>query len=321
MLCGFSRMRIQCCIDGKLLSSLPPLSPISLPSPKEIHLWYVIPSEVKGESLMNKYMEILSPSEIEKVLSFRRDELRKSALLARALVRTTIARYQINSSVTPKSIMFRNNVHGKPEVDWPCSYNWEPPALHFNITHTSSLVACGVTINSPIGVDVEEKERTTKHNILTLARRYFSKHELEVLTAIGDPYIQQQEFIKLWTLKEAYVKALGKGFSGAPFKTFTIRLGSSIGEHFHPSQNSSAEASEIVVDPLDNTENLTSNWQFMLLEFASSHYVAICTEKDVKTKGDCNNNPMKLTVWKTIPFVEDSCVSGTDTVLKVCGLR
>ncbi|TMW87904.1 hypothetical protein EJD97_019291 [Solanum chilense] len=287
MLCGFSRMRIHCCIDGKLFSSLPPLSPISLPSPKEIHLWYVIPNEVKGESLMNKYMEILSPCEIEKVLSFQRDELRKSALLARALVRTTIARYQINSSVTPKSIKFRKNVHGKPEI----------------------------------GVDVEEKERTTKHNILTLARRYFSKHELEVLTAIGDPYIQQQEFIKLWTLKEAYVKALGKGFSGAPFKTFTIRLGSSIGEHFHPSQNSSAEASEIVVDSLDNTENLTSNWQFMLLEFASSHYVAICTEKDVKTKGDCDNNPLKLTVWKTIPFVEDSCVSGTDTVLKVSGLR
>uniref|UniRef100_M1AHD6 Magnesium ion binding protein n=1 Tax=Solanum tuberosum TaxID=4113 RepID=M1AHD6_SOLTU len=90
-------MRIQCCIDGKLFSSLPPLSPISLPSPKEIHLWYVIPSEVKGESLMNKYMEILSPSEIEKVLSFRRDELRKSALLARALVRTTIARYKFFS--------------------------------------------------------------------------------------------------------------------------------------------------------------------------------------------------------------------------------
>lgn len=122
-------------------------------------------------------------------------------------------------------------------------------------------------------------------------------------------------------LKEAYVKALGKGFSCAPFKTFTIRLGSSTGEQFHPSQNSSAEASEIVVDSLDNTENLTSNWQFMLLEFASSHYVAICTEKDVNTKGDCDNNPLKLTVWKTIPFVEDSCVSGTDTVLKVCGLR
>ncbi|XP_059306098.1 uncharacterized protein LOC132057492 [Lycium ferocissimum] len=306
MLSGFSRMRIQCSIDGKLFSSLPPLTPISLPSPKEIHLWYVIPNEVKGESLLNKYMEILSPCEIEKVMSFQRDELRKSALLARALVRATIARYQINSSVTPKSLKFRNNVHGKPEVDWSCSYNWEPPSLHFNISHTSSLIACGVTINSPIGVDVEEKQRTTKHNILALARRYFSKHELEVLTAIRDPYIQNQEFVKLWTLKEAYVKALGKGFSGAPFKTFTIRA---TGEHFDLSQSSSDEACEIVVDSLYNADDSTSNWQFMLLELAGSHYAAICTEKDVKSKGNWNN-PMKLTVWNTIPFVEDTRVSG-----------
>lgn len=39
------------------------------------------------------------------------------------------------------------------------------------------------------------------------------------------------------------------------------------------------------------------------------------------TTGDWNNNPRKLTVWKTIPFVEDICVSGTDAVLTVCGLR
>lgn len=46
---------------------------------------------------------------------------------------------------------------------------------------------------------------------------------------------------EIYRSQEAYVKALGKGFSGAPFKTFTIRLGSSTGEQFHPSQNSSAE--------------------------------------------------------------------------------
>lgn len=38
------------------------------------------------------------------------------------------------------------------------------------------------------------------------------------------------------------------------------------------------------------------------------------------TTGD-ENNPMKLTVWKTIPYVEDVCVSGTDDALTVCGLR
>lgn len=60
----------------------------------ETHLWYVIPDEVKGLSLLNQYMAILSPCEKQSVLSFQGDELRKRALLARALVRTSIARYK-----------------------------------------------------------------------------------------------------------------------------------------------------------------------------------------------------------------------------------
>nr|GEZ06141.1 holo-ACP synthase [Tanacetum cinerariifolium] len=74
-----------------------------------------------------------------------------------------------------------------------------------------------------IGVDVEEKKRTMKNKILSFAKRYFTNEEMEVLRAISDPEVQRQEFIKLWTLKEAYVKALGRGFSGAPFNTFTLR--------------------------------------------------------------------------------------------------
>ncbi|KAL8515513.1 hypothetical protein ACS0TY_014268 [Phlomoides rotata] len=129
-----------------------------------------------------------------------------------------------NSQIDPRSLKFQKNTHGKPEVHWQKSNDWDPSPLHFNISHTSSLVACGVTINSQIGVDVEGKYWRTKHNILSFARRYFSKSEIQFLAAISDPQVQQMEFIKLWTLKEAYVKALGKGFCGAPFKTFTIRF-------------------------------------------------------------------------------------------------
>ncbi|MFS7953522.1 putative 4'-phosphopantetheinyl transferase domain superfamily [Helianthus anomalus] len=46
----------------------------------------------------------------------RGDELQKSSLLSRALVRTAISRYQIHSRVSPKSLVFGKNAHGKPEV-------------------------------------------------------------------------------------------------------------------------------------------------------------------------------------------------------------
>ncbi|CAI9780229.1 unnamed protein product [Fraxinus pennsylvanica] len=311
---SYFRMKIHS-FDRKFFHSPPSLTPIQLPSPMEIHLWYVIPSEVKSEALLNQYLDILSPCEKENVFQMRGEEPRKRALLARALVRTTIARYQINSQVSPRSLRFRKNVHGKPELEWQFSDHWLSPHLHFNISHTSSLVACGVTVNSQIGIDVEEKHRTIKHNILSFARRYFSKDEVQFLADILDPEVQRQEFVKLWTLKEAYVKALGRGFSGAPFKTFTIRYK---GGSFSPLENSSSE--EIVVDSFYDPMELTSNWQFLLLELAGSHYAAICMENNGAIEGK-RAIPVNLTVWKTIPFLEDECVSGTDAVKKISGLK
>ncbi|XP_017254512.1 uncharacterized protein LOC108224409 isoform X1 [Daucus carota subsp. sativus] len=309
-------MRMQC-LDTKFFTSSTSLAPIQLPSRMETHLWYVIPNEVKSEQLLNKYLEFLPKSEKERVFSMRGDELQKGALLARALVRTTIARYQTNQ-VSPRSLKFRKNIHGKPEVDWQQIEDWHPQQLHFNISHTESLVACGVTTHNPIGIDIEEKERKIKHSISSFAKRYFSQQEVQLLSSISDPEIQRQEFIKLWTLKEAYVKALGRGFSGSPFKTFTIRSVAASKEGIHLSESSSSENSDIVVESLEDSANHTGDWRFALLELAGSHYAAICSKKYCADK--YKSHPMKMSVWRTIPLVEDEYVSGTDSVIAVGGL-
>ncbi|GLT94720.1 hypothetical protein SLE2022_124480 [Rubroshorea leprosula] len=311
-------MNIRCFQNNFSAASFP-LVPVQLPSRMETHLWYVLPNEVKSMSLLSQYSELLSPCEKEDINCIRGDDLRKRALLARTLVRTTIARYQINNQVNPSSLKFRKNAHGKPEVEWQVDDNLCPVPLHFNLSHTSSMIACGVTMNVPIGIDVEEKQRQLKNNILAFSRRYFSPYEVKILTAISDPEIQHQEFIKLWTLKEAYVKALGRGFSGLPFKTFTIRSKPATTGSFNLSEDFVSKASEIIVESSDDPENLTNEWQFALLELTGSHYAAICMEKD-KTVGGAANTPMKLTVWKTIPFIEDECVSGTDAVVAIGGL-
>ncbi|XP_071699032.1 uncharacterized protein [Rutidosis leptorrhynchoides] len=294
------------CFDQRMFSTSI-LSPLKLPSRMETHLWYVIPNQVKSQSLLTQYVDLLSPFEKERVFSIDRDELRKIALLARVFVRTTISRYQIHSNVSPRSLEFKKNAHGKPEVMWQYSDEWDPPPLHFNISHTSSLIACGVTIGSPIGIDVEEKKRELKNNIIAFAKRYFSCEEVNMLCLISDPEVRRREFIKLWTLKEAYVKALGRGFSEAPFKTFTIRLRSA---------NQSSEDSKSVIVPLENPTSLTTNWQFAQVELDGSHYAAICRENDGLLGGD----PMKVIVRKAIPLVEEHVITEVDSVLPVAGL-
>ncbi|KAF9626213.1 hypothetical protein IFM89_031340 [Coptis chinensis] len=261
------------------------LTTIPLPSKRETHLWYITPDQVKDASLLDQYLNVLSPCEKENVLRLRGDKLQRSAILARTL------------------------------VDWQCDKNWEPPPLHFNLSHTSSLIACGVTVDMPIGIDVEEKQRKTRNNLLSLAQRYFTLDEVDYLNTISNPEIQRQEFIKLWTLKEAYVKALGRGFSAAPFNTFTIRFRGTSRSSLQKRGDSNSKESEIIVETLAEPKNVTTNWRFTLLELASSHYAAICVENK-RIKG-VENDPPLLKVWKTVPFIKDELLSETDSVRTV----
>lgn len=76
------------------------------------------------------------------------------------------------------------------------------------------------------------------------------------------------------------------------------------------------QASEVVVESSNHPTSFTNDWQFGLFELISSHYLAICIEKD-ETSGPRMSFPMRLTVRRTIPFVEDECVSGTDAVAPI----
>lgn len=51
------------------------------------------------------------------------------------------------------------------------------------------------TLQLQIGIDVEEKQRKLKNNVITFARRYFSPDEVKNLSAISDPEVQRQELV------------------------------------------------------------------------------------------------------------------------------
>jgi hypothetical protein len=56
--------------------------------------------------------------------------------------------------VDPASLRFSTNKFGKPKVIWPSQVednkSWRPHSLCFNLSHTQSLLACAVTINSEV---------------------------------------------------------------------------------------------------------------------------------------------------------------------------
>ncbi len=62
-----------------------------------------------------------------------------------------------------------------------------------------------------VGVDIEQINE--KPGLISIAQRLFHTEELNLISSLP-PIEQTQAFFNLWTLKEAYLKATGKGWSG-----------------------------------------------------------------------------------------------------------
>ena len=95
-------------------------------------------------------------------------------------------------------LRFSENAMGKP-------YLMDCDAVHFNLSHCKGLAVCLLS-TFECGVDVEPK-RTLRENVV---RRVCSRAEKTALSAEEDKDLL---FTQLWTLKEAYVKAVGIGIS------------------------------------------------------------------------------------------------------------
>ncbi|MFK8114503.1 MAG: 4'-phosphopantetheinyl transferase superfamily protein [Rubripirellula sp.] len=112
-----------------------------------------------------------------------------------------------SDAVHPQTIRFAAEVHGKPFVK-------EPPQARqpFNVAHTDGLVMCGIGNHSHelVGVDVERLDRRTDPG---LADRYFSPPEVQYLHSHSSDQARRLAFLKIWTLKESFIKAIGTGLS------------------------------------------------------------------------------------------------------------
>lgn len=140
---------------------------------------------------------------------FERDRLIFSA--AHALLRAALGR-----RLGRWSGSFRIDAFGKPELEPPTG----TPPLRFNLTHTRGLVACALVDGSDIGIDAEQMEAS--RSLLEIAENYFAGAELGQLRAADAP-ARVATFYRLWTLKEAVIKAIGEGLS-LPLKRFAFTL-------------------------------------------------------------------------------------------------
>jgi 4'-phosphopantetheinyl transferase len=169
----------------------------------DIHVWISF-ERSPDEPALQALRPLLQPAEIERVDKGYSSEVRLRFLAARAMQRTVLARYA--PGVDPASLRFVAGEYGKPAL----AADFAALGLHFNVTHTAGLVGIAVSRHRDLGFDAENlHERTTA---LKLARRYFTDEEARNLEAL--PLSEQPaRFYSLWTLKESWMKATGRGIA------------------------------------------------------------------------------------------------------------
>ncbi|OAI13115.1 4-phosphopantetheinyl transferase [Methylomonas lenta] len=144
-------------------------------------------------------LAILSESERQKAESFNIAVMRQRYIAVRALLRQTLASYLPEQ---PINLSFETSVHGKPYL--ACR------SLHFNISHTADILMIAVANFADIGIDIEVIK--PRSSLDSLAARCFSTLELQEWQQLP-PAQRLAAFYSLWTKKEAFVKAVGRGIA------------------------------------------------------------------------------------------------------------
>lgn len=127
---------------------------------------------------------------------------RRLFVLSRALTRSAAAALLERP---PESLQIERSGDGKPH------FAGAGAELKFNYSHSNDWLLLALARGGEVGVDIETERR--KNRLPAIAQRYFLPVEVAAMTALHDERLRRQRFVELWTLKEAYAKALGSGLA------------------------------------------------------------------------------------------------------------
>ena len=165
-----------------------------------VDVWLAaVPPDAHVEALR----PFLSADERARADRFRHDPSRNIYIAAHVLLRRALT-----ARAGPPIDAWRFNAGptGRPFIDGPAAFT----RLAFSLTHCTGLAACAIAEDVQIGIDAED---TTRRPDINNVVRHFSEDERERLYAITGAEERQAAVQKLWTLKEAFVKARGVGLS------------------------------------------------------------------------------------------------------------
>jgi 4'-phosphopantetheinyl transferase len=151
------------------------------------------------------YYALLSDAERQRCDRLAHPRHRQRAIGARGQLRILLGQYL---DLPPRAVPLTLGPQGKPQV----------PGLEFNLSHSGDRVVYGFGA-LPLGIDIEQ-HRPLDYG--RLVQRFFAPEEWHQWQALPLGH-QPQAFFQAWTLKEAYLKAIGVGL-GRSLGTVPVSL-------------------------------------------------------------------------------------------------
>jgi 4'-phosphopantetheinyl transferase len=232
-----------------------PLSPIAPLGFDEVHIWYALIEHLHAHAA--EFFTLLSPDENARAERFYFENDRERYIIGRGLLRSLLASYL---DLEPSQIQFTYGPCGKPELGTKKHGN----DLRFNVSHSKDLLIYAFCWDRLVGIDVEHIHSMPDEQ--RLAEEFFSVPESAFLQALSGNQ-KLEAFFRLWTCKEAFLKAGGDGLAKS-MDQFEIQL-------------AGAELARVV--SIEGDPNRATRWRLETFEPVPGYQAALAIEMEISS--------------------------------------
>lgn len=172
----------------------------------QVDVWYL--DDIHSNRVCGAYASLLNQEEIERANSYAFEQHRRRFRYVRGVLKQLLGYY---SRRRVEEITLHFTDYGKPYIGDP---------IEFNVSYAHGMSVIAFALDMKVGVDIEAMRCIEE--AAAIARLHYSESERQALfDSTGEE--QDTAFLKLWTRKEAFIKAIGQGLY-FPLREFSVPL-------------------------------------------------------------------------------------------------
>ncbi|USG66599.1 4'-phosphopantetheinyl transferase superfamily protein [Brevibacillus ruminantium] len=177
---------------------------------KKVEVFWVHADEELQSAVLSEHIDILDSEERKTYERYLVDCKKVEFLIGRLLVKGLVGQ---KLGLSPKQIRFFANEYGKLFIDYRAMTETIKRPVFFNLSHSQQMWVCALSEIEQTGIDVEAAHQDC---VLEVMPTVFLEKEIAAVEEQAAPEGKRKVFYRLWTRKEAVMKAKGMGFSLPP---------------------------------------------------------------------------------------------------------